>query len=372
MIDEESIRGYQTPTPKIESVDGDHLSAFCGDDIPALGSAVAIESETEETRYAVVERHSGARRIDLWLPGAPDWVQAGTPIRPTHKPAGFARPQSESLTTGADLFRPLQEGDIVLWPDAPKMMELDGKRPALILGIDALDTLAPIAGGGVNLVINAADDAEIFSRLARRTLAEIEPATSLLATSSDVTPDPETKAFRIDPSASLHDNIAALQVVIALGAALRHSGTSVALVDLPRLRQTGYEPPDLSAPAFGLPQIIDRLGRHLVSTTDGSITTILHLRIADELQGLSDIIETLNLGDVDSLIYIDSHGRFDPERSTSRADIDDATATRRHNYLQTLSLARRAREKSAIFGEHDLDPAEKKALETVEALRPKL
>lgn len=373
MIDKQSLQDYRPATPGVESVDGDRLRLFCGDDLPGIGTAVGIVDDAGEPLYAVVERHSGARRVDAWLPLAPDWIRPDLAIEITNQPAGFARPGAEVLIPSPTLLRPAGDGDVLLWPAAPEWSELETERPPLSTGVAALDSLAPLCEGGLNLVIDNSNDPMAFYRLAARAENTIEPAETLLTSSQpldDTAFASTTDLLHIRPGDSLRSQVASLQFVIALAADLRQTNSSLAVVDLPTLesRSQTESLPDADLATTGLADIIDRLGRHLVSTNDATLTTVLRLRMPTNFPGLATIIETLNLGDVDATVHIDDQGRFDPRRSTSDADLDDDAQHRRRHYLDLLQRADQAREKTAIFGDQELTDAQRDALDEVDEL----
>lgn len=382
MVDDVALEDYRAPEPQIESVDGDRLRIYCGDQLPPIGAAVAIfadDGDESSPIYAVVERHVGARRIDAWLPLRPDGIEAGLPVEPGDQPAGFSLPPSdEPLVFDPKMVRPAADGDVALWPTPPDWTQLDPRREALPIGIDAVDTLAPLCRGGVNLLIDTSEDMAASPRIAQRLEKALSPRAILVATDRPKkysSPTDDERLRRIDSPSSKASHIASLQLVIALASRLRNAGPAMAVIDLPRLHPShdDGDSASTSSPADStLSSLIDRLGRHLVSTDEGSITTLLVLRLPAEVPGLAEIVETLDLGDVDATIHIDVRGRFAPRRSTSDAELDDDLQARRRQLLQTLDRAQRARDKSALLGDVELTDADRSALERADQLHPEL
>ena len=374
MIDQDSLQDYTPPQPKVESVHGDRLAVYCGDEMPTIGTALGINVGGKRL-WAVVDRHAGARRVEAWLPLRPEEVEPGLAVTISERPAAFQIDQTCALTPSPRLIRPAEGDDHLLWPEAPDWTELGGALSPLPIGIEPLDVLAPICAGGVNMIIDHSDDGRPFAALARRVDRAFTPHRRLLvaAETSPLASTAESN-WQVRAGETTRSQLASLQIAIGLASALRECDQALALIELPGLTPFAELSPSATAPAAptGMPEIIDRLSRHLVSTKTSSLTTLLHLHIPGVFAGLADIIETLRLGDVDATIYLDEQGRFEPGRSTSRAAVDGQLQKQRRQYLQILQLADRAREKSAIFGDHDLTDEEIKALQTVPSLHPSL
>lgn len=376
MVDHDTLRDYRPPQPALESFSGEGLVLYCGDDLPSIGTAAAVIGPDDHRLWTVVQRHAGARRVHAWSFATPDWLAPGLPIELTDRPAGFALPRDGVLRFDEEMIRPLGADDdgLPLWPEAPQWAELDPKRPSLNLGIDVLDVLAPIADGGLNLIVDTSSDDAVFHHLATRLFEAAEPRSLLVTAEDSPLLSKPSPSFHLPPRSGVQGHIAALQCTIALATELRQTPSSLAVVELPPISS----PPEFDAsnankgPRSGIADIVARLGRHLVSTKDGRITTVLRLHVPQDPTGLGAIIDTLSLGDVDATLFVDGDGRFHPGRSHSRADVDDATALRRRELLQTLELAGRARDKSAIFGDQELTDAERRALEDSQTLRPSL
>lgn len=365
MTIKDDLRGYKPPMAAVERIDGSRITVFLGDEQPPLGSALGFLIDSEPI-YGVVERHLGARRAQIWLPFGAENLSTQTPLLFSGKPAGFALPPDRRIDPSTALLRPLKDGDLPLWPSPPSLAELKGHRPPLLLGIEPLDLLAPLCLGGLNLVVDTTDGDAAFEALATKALAAAGPDNLLLPTKfSELA---EEKPWLIEPADDSDQQILGLQILLALAEYLRQQGSTLAFVELPTPEEFDPQAQRTGLPGAGLPEIIDRLGRHLVSTKEATMTTILRLRLPATHRALSQIIETLHLGDLDSLIYLTEEGRFDPRRSSSRAELDQRESNKRRQLLQLLSLARQAEDKKAIFGDFEITEEECQALDKAAAL----
>lgn len=379
MIDPESLREYPPSSPSVESVGDRQLVLYCGDDVPDIGTAAAVVGQ-DCRLWTVVERHLGARRVETWAPDVPEWLEKGLPVEITDQTAGFDFSPQRPLVASQQPLRPLQPDDdgVPIWPTSCDWTDLDSSRPPVELGVEAVDVMAPLVDGGINLFIDATDGDAVFGVLADKIVRTIGPQRLLVRTSTELFDDAPCRRWRIESGGGTAAEIAALQFTVAVSARLRTQSNSLAIVDLPS--PTSPSPKagrhsNSRAPrgyGTGLAPIVDRLANHLVSTTNARVTTLLRLRVPGSSSGLDTIIDTLSVGDVDATIYVDGDRRFDPRRSRSRAEIDDATRHRRNDFLEALDRASSARDKATIFGDGELTDAERRALDTVDSLCPRI
>lgn len=367
MIDREDLQDYRPPGAHLESTRGEYLQFFCADHLPAMGSAIAVKEPGGQVLYAVILRHLGGRRIEAWLPGGAQGLDTDAEVTLMDEPAGFFATPGEPISITPDLLRPAQPGDFLFWTDPPKMVDLDPDRSALPVGLTAVDLLAPINRGGLHLIIDSSTDGGAARFLAQQLQEILAPETVLCCGSSLTSGD--MPSFVIDPGGDLLRHIGALQVALALGEPLRSRGEALAFIELPALDLTGHYSGESPALRRGIPEIVDRLGRHLASTRQSRITTLLALHLPAQATGLDDVIETLRLGDVDATIHIDRQGRFDPRRSSSRAALGDEEMEHRSQLLYHLDVAHRARDKASLLGEEELTDSERTSLQVLEGLR---
>ena len=374
MFEKGELDDYQSPTPSLLTISGPWLTIFCGDQRSPIGTAIALERPDKDPLYAMITAQLGQNRVRAWLPAPPEDLVEGTPVRATDQPAGFSFPEDGQLLPSAHLLRPARIDDLPALPSAPSMPDLQGIRPALSLGFRSLDTLTPLCTDGINLIVDAGaslENAPASTSLIQKTIEALEPKTILTVSQVSLPPTDAAK-ISIPLGETLSEHLTALQLSISMGPLLRDAAPALAIIDLPTPTPFQEGPRDPGAPNAGMAAIVDLLGRHLVATQEASLTVILRLCLDDHLRDLSEIIETLDLGDVDARIYINAENRFDPGRSISRADLDDTADLHRQELLHLLTVADRAREKASIFGPHDLTPEEELALEKTEALHQQI
>jgi hypothetical protein len=366
------IVDYQEREPAVIRIDGDWLSAFVGDDIPRIGEALELRSDAGQLAYAAVRRHTGGREVDAMLLGRPDWARKGTPVAATGQDARLQKPAPGSTRLDSlSLSANQSANSLVFRPRRPAFAELIGARPVLKTGFAALDSLAPLARNGVNLVLDATADLGVFNGLCRRA-AEAGSYDAILWQGSDEHASPwATHRLLLNPEDSRP--LSGMRVLASWAGWLRDEGAHLLVcAELPVLNSPGFATPVQTAQGISIGEVIDLVGSTLNSTEAASITTMLRLPLFASAVGLESIIETMDLGEIDAQIFVDSKGRFDPYRSNSDADLDAAQSSERHRLLSILSHAARARDKYALMGEFGATQAELDALEQAEALRGRL
>ncbi|MBA2664710.1 MAG: hypothetical protein H0U74_20655 [Bradymonadaceae bacterium] len=345
------------------------IRAFVVDAIPALGEALAIVGPHGQRVYAEVRRHSGHRLVEALLFDAPAWLSPGLPVERTHRAAAIALPEACDLVPGADTLVPHEPGEnLALAAPRPSFAQLDGQRPPLNTGIEALDLLSPLVQRGTNLVIDTSTDTAAFDALARCTTAGADHDVALVVTTDGRALGLNARQVRVGQGAGQH--LLALRLAMRWAIALRDRGQNVLFVaELPPVGSTPTKHTARAEQAVtvGFGEIVDLVGEALVSTHSAAVTVLLRLSLADPVGGLAEIIETLELGDIDAQIFVTNDGRFDPRRSHSRAQLPASRATQRSEALAILSLARKAEERSELFGDDELEPHELDALDQAQA-----
>lgn len=369
MFGPQDIDSYEPQGMEVMARNGDYLRIFSPEVNSSVGAAVALHMDDETTYFAVVTNRIGNREIEAWLPACPDEVIQGTRVSFPAAQAGFVPPWEGHFQIDSTFFRPAQEGDLLAIPEAPAMSDLAGKLSPVTTGLKPLDLLSPVAAGGITLLLEVAptDSSDASTDLAtdwllHRCAEELDP---------DLIVSLGEKPFLFADKPGWHlpaehqdlfANLRALQVLAALGPALRRRKHTFVVVDLPAIPQFEHLQEKPAQVQAGLAEIVDLLGRQLASTKEASITLLLRLVLHEDHQDLAAIIETLRLGDVDAQIFVDSQHRYIASRSTSRAELSEAEILKRQEILTTLTIADRAEEKAAIFGDDDLTVEEKEAL----------
>ncbi|MFU8802966.1 MAG: hypothetical protein ACNA8W_04065 [Bradymonadaceae bacterium] len=358
-----SLEDYQAPTPHIESVHEYWIEAYVADDIPRPGEALGIVSPDGDRVYAEVRALTGARRVQAILPSMPSWLEPGLPVERTRKPVAFDTPTTGDLELRPTLLQPDGERGVTLHSERPSMMELDGERPFVATGIEGIDLFSPVAGHGLNLVIDVNREVDTFGLLAERVAGSVSAAVTIVVGTDLPSPDGNARRVVYEGTGPIH--LMALRLGMRWAAHLRDQGQTVFVVaELPRPAPSGESrPPASASPSFG--DVIDLMGSSLVSTRTGRITTLLRLPMEAHQEGLAHIIETMDLGAVDSQIFLSEDGRYEPSRSFSRADVD---SERQAEAMGLLSRAHRVKEKIALFGEFDLEEGDLEVLERMREL----
>lgn len=371
------ITDYEERSPQVIDVEAGWVRAFVGDDIPRIGDALGIRSESGEEVFAAVRRHAGGRTVDAMLLGVPTWVQPGVEVFQTDESAHLTAPREGQSSIDALAISAGKELDTIPFDlRAPKFAELPGARPALHTGFAAIDRLAPLAHGGLNLILDTYTGPEAYDALAAHINAGKPSAAgefdAVLWLSGDArAPEWATHSLTFDGNAQRQ--LSALRVFMSWAVWLRDQGQNVLFcAELPPLASRGVVDEVETAMGVSIGEVVDGLGSKLASTKAGTITTLVRLPLHASASGIEYIIETMDVGDVDAQITIDDQGCFDPYRSTSDADLDDEARSEKQKLLGVLSRAAAARDKAAMLGEFGLEPREEEALEKAEALQVRL
>ncbi|TXD37084.1 hypothetical protein FRC98_10120 [Lujinxingia vulgaris] len=370
------LEDYQPPTPHLEKSEGETWVAFMGDALAALGDAVALKHPDHPTVYAAVVAHPGGRRARLWTPHWPQWCEPGLSVEASGQKAALGVAPGEVVELEAALIVPQSEGTTPLWPERVAMSQLDGRRERIALGVEVLDLVAPLARGGINLIIDTREKIDtplaLFGAMGRRVRAQLLDDHGPLHV-LDMTGLLDDADTRVVAGATPWEQASALRLAVALAASLRDISPTLNLLTLPALQPfTHTHAPEAVARGVGMSELVDMISEQLVSTEQANHTTLLYLRVSPELGGLSDIIETLDLGAVDAQIIIGPDGTFEPGRSNSRVELDTDDERRRQSALSALAQGSRAAERAAIFGEGELEDEELESIQRAEALRVNL
>lgn len=313
----------------------------------------------DEVVWGRVVRQIGNGRVEIQIFEPPAWIGEATiqvheqrPSLPLPWDVGPVDVRAISL--GAP-------GEGPEWPPrSVSMTELSGVRSPMDTGIEAIDVLAPLVRGGFNLVIDASRDRDAFERLVAVALSEVD---------LDVRVDETSASYGMRRQIHAAGDVDHYERAMAAGLAWiahnRHERSSIsAVMELPVvIAEYGPDTTDESRhPASVLAEATS-------STKGCEVTCIVRLPAATGPDGFIDIVETLALGEVDSQIFIDTQGRFDPTRSHSSAPVDDARGRERSQALSLIHRAERAGERQSIWGDDDLDPEELEALARADAFR---
>jgi hypothetical protein len=309
--------------------------------------------------------------VTVALGGAAGRLATGDAAERTGQPAALPMPDADVLDLAEAGVVPQGASTFSLSLEAPDFDQLDGARPPVELGFEPVDVVAPICEKGLNLVVDATvppdEDPGSFRHLADRLAAGLNTDTRIWIAADRHSSGPEWVDTVIWPAQGDFGQVLAMRVGVCLAAARREAGQNVFLVG--ELPAAGTRSRDDSETAAGLSmgELVDQIGSTTASTRETAITTLLRLP-AGQLPGLDAIIETLDIGGADTQIFLDEDDRFQPRRSSSRADLDDVATERQKTWLETLHRAEQAREKRQIWGDVELSPAERETIEKAERL----
>jgi F0F1-type ATP synthase beta subunit len=369
----DNITDYKARTPKITDVNDGWIRAFIGDDIPRTGDALGLRSESGEEIFAAVRRHNGARKVDAMLLAVPDWVREGVEVFTTGEAAHIPAPRKGATALDELVISAGDDGGdtIPLRLRSPSFAELGGTRPALATGYSAIDRLAPLADGGLNLVLDTFPGTKAFDALAEKSFQAHDFDAVVWLTGDDRAPSWAT--HHIQTGDSPQRQLTGIRLLMTWAAWLRDQGHRVLVgAELPPLTSNGIIDEVDTALGVSIGEVVDQLGSSLTSTKTGQITTLLRLPLHTSPAGIEHIIETMDVGDVDAQLYIDDQGRFDPYRSTSDAELGKEGRNEQQKLLSVLSRAASARDKAAMLGEFGLEEREQEALEKAEELQERL
>jgi hypothetical protein len=246
----------------------------------------------------------------------PSPISVGDAVRTDEQYAAWPAPRV-GLTNVSDLS--FRTGAEAFDDDLPE------RAPRLLAsGIDAIDEIAPLAEGGTNLIIDSGDSAAAFDALVGR----ISPGPVISATSR--TPD-----FEVGYGIRYEANDEALLArETARRWTRRVDGDDVTLV------LEGDEDLDLD---------------HWTADIGGA--TVFARMVVDDALGA--IAETLDIGTVDTQLYLRGDGTIDFRRSHSRLADDDS------KWPEQFHRAQEIEDRSALFGDQELDDQERKLLDII-------
>ncbi len=367
------IRHYKARTPQVTEIQHGWVRAFVGDDIPRIGDALGLRSSEGEEAFAAVRRHAGGRQVIAMMLSVPEWVGEGTEVFTTGQSAHVPAPRAGTTALEALAISAGEaSATMAFTPRSPSFEEMAGSQAALTSGYDAIDRLAPLSRGGVNLILDAFPGEAAFDHLTARVHEAARADANLWLAGDDRAPG--WADYQITAGVDRGQRqLTALRVLASWATQLRDGGQHVLLcAELPPLASRGPATAVEAALGVGIGEVVDQLGSALASTREATITTVLRLPLHTSAAGIESIIETMDVGDVDAQVYIDNQGRFDPYRSTSDADLDADARSDQQRLLSVLSRAASARDKAAMLGEFGLEEAEEQALRKAEGLREKL
>lgn len=342
------IRDYTSPTPGVTKQDGElSYEVFFGEKPPKAGALVWLDGG--DARIAArVQRHTSNHHAIVQL-------LSRTALRPGAKLLGDEPAARAAFPASAGAVLDLRGGMFVEDSAAgaiscevkpPGLTEILPTRAALSIGVEAVDLLAPICEGGVNLVIDLSTGEQAFTGLVNRIIERSKA------------PKIYSMGARAGATHTIQTGELASEFFAGLRAGSNWAATArdedvVFIATLPALE---VDPMlgAISTPSgreVRMDELLDLLSSTLTSTRGSKITTIVRLELSASTEMLSEIIDTMALGGADAQVLIDAEGLFDPERSKSSAEQPAEHARQAATIRAELARARQLSDHLGIFGE---------------------
>lgn len=380
------LEEYQALTPQLERLQGQRATIFMGDDLPEPGEAIALGQDETLCVVRCVGAAGGRRVFADGLGPWPQGLSVGASATRLHKPATLGQLDWSAPCVDLSQAGFSTRGQRLDW-SAPGWMELEMSRQPLSLGVEAIDTRATLARGGLHLLVDTSDSLSALEALAQRALAALtlhdRPISTLLIAPSSY------QAILPQAASRRHLQLAAQDAayIYTLRAALANlrapetprDGELDALLVLVALPTMGQEVERLgyAAPVArqgherGYAQLIDDIGSALASTHNRQITTLIHLPLGRPVRDLSHLLETLSLGDVDAQLLLQSASgqpAVDVARSRSKVELEAGSPLERARHLANIALSQAAqlKQRAAMFGIDELEEHEQQRLSLAE------
>lgn len=281
----EDIEQYQLKEPAIVAIGERRIRAFVADQSARLGGTLWVGNTP--TRIVSL---AGGRRVEA-LAFDTSSMAVGDAVTCAEEHANWPSPRRGATPLDDLSFEPGTPTDV-----ARAGSELRGATS----GIGVIDSMLPIALGGVTLVLDCGAPDQCVDRLAG--------ALGATVTCASVRPVP----------AATHQVLGASGLALAVAAkwATRLEDAALLIESVP----------------FGLDELLD---------SETPVTALVRVHLRD---GLEILAETLDLGHSDTQILLRADGTIDLGRSTSRL------STEADRFERLVAI----REQLDIFGEHDI------------------
>ncbi len=367
---DQQLASYGVPDPKVESVRGSAFTAFVGDDVPTIGEGLWVGAP-EGRVLARVSRLAGNRRVEAVTLSESSAVVVGAPVARASAQAHLPGPGAgDTLDLSRASFVLEGEGALGWSPGRPGFAALDARRPALTLGMDALDLLSPLAARGANLVVDQSADASAFVALVEAARTALSPDALLCVEAPGLESIVESSTHTVRPGGSPEGAAWALRAVALWGERSRAAvGSTLVVVSLPAwsIDEADFRFGGETGLEVSFSELVDWLGEALVSTREGAVTLVMRVPVEESARGLADLADTLAVGDVDAQVFFEA-GVYDPRRSRSRAEQPDEARVEALRTRGAIARADASRERAALFGDDEIGFDEESDMELAAAL----
>ncbi len=387
----DQIKQYASKTPELIGLyQGQQhlLEIYAGALIAAQGQLISIPDTGEQVRLLkpLGQRKWIAQRLHTTFA-----VPKGGSLQANASQAAFPAPQGNTLSLHGPGFAPEDAPHALPYTiQTPEFKELSGTRTPVHTGVQAIDLLSPLAVGGVNLIIDSSPTKQGKNALLEATKRHVREVAGqntyrelIITQDTTYTPTPDQLAVLCANAERPHYYLA-MRALFSWNARLRTQTEDkqhhVVTVDLPlpsahEALLEKYSTPkteEPQTPQQTLSEILSYIGDHLTSTHHTTITTVISLQLESFEGDLSQILDTLSLGDLDSLIVIDREGHYMPQQSRSKCELSQELAIKAQATRGLLHQAEQLLEKSTIFGDDELTDKELSMLEEAPLWSPSL
>lgn len=396
----DDFENYEPRSPEVTSVGDGWFEAWLGEEVCRPGTAVRVYGPDDQTVIGRTLDHRGGATIGAQLLNTPSWLESGQSVEPLESRAALPAPEDATIDLTEAGFRTAGNNSLRFeFPDIP-FSAYDSRRPAVPTDHKGIDLLSPVAVGGTTLILDngpAASGSVVVDALSRAALEDesdspaaemlqglqrlelISPATFRWWHQSADSPTDDWRSVVVEEDS--HSRWMGFRAATSWIAELRSQHHPTLFVaDLPALRddrrtKSGRSTPGRQGDDDGLLQsisvdsLLNRLSEALASTTEAAVSSIFRLPVRHMDAGAQTIIETLPMGDLETVIFVDDTGCFDPRRSSSDAVIPgDDWQRRRDRAFRALQTTRDLEEKRRIQGADALTDGEREAVSLLEGL----
>jgi len=396
----DDFENYEPRSPEVTRVGDGWFEAWLGEDVCRPGTAVRVYGPDDQTVIGRTLDHRGGATIGAQLLNRPSWLESGQSVEPLGSQTAFPPPEDATLDLTEASFRTEDDASLRFeFPDIP-FSAYDSRRPAVATGHTGIDLLSPVAAGGTTLILDngpAASGSVVVDALSQTALEDeadspastmlqglqrlelISPGTPRWWHQSADSPNDDWRSVVVEEDS--HSRWMGFRAATSWIAELRSQHHPTLFVaDLPPLREDRPASGGRSRPgrqgdddglleSIAVDSLLNRLSEALASTTEAAVSSIFRLPIRHMDTGAQTIIETLPMGDLETVIFVDDTGCFDPKRSSSDAVIpDDDWQRRRNRAFRALQTTRDLEEKRRIQGPDALTDGERQAVSLLEGL----
>lgn len=371
---------YTAPEPTVTSIDGLWVEVFTGDNRVSVGDLIRIDTASEAT-YGVIRTTLGERKARVLVLGKTRKITGGTAI---------TFPESSvSITAPGEAPRQFSIDQLALAPssDTNESISYELATPEfggvltqfdlVETGYEYVDLLSPLARGGINLILDNSPSGTGFKNLCARAADDIEPDRQLIT-------GPETEEtaedwYHIEYSNRLRRASEPTLVALRIAACWlqywrdKRDEDSLFVGHLPSLQLNGTDgSTESEISRRSIDEVIDKLTTHLYSTESAKITTLLRLPLQASHEGIASIAETLQLGDVETSVFVSDEDTYDPLRSASSVELDSFMQKKQTEARRKLKKANQIKDRNQIFGEAMLSEKERELLNRTQQFFQKL